>query len=259
MASPARFMFDNDFAAPPPPPEPEAPKVPMIEVSVHEALMADAVRRAHERGVVEGRNDAEVKAAGRLADEAARLASAAQSILAILDTERLRIEKDALQLAEVIGRQLARELVDMHPRDAIMSVITEALAPLRQTPHLVVRLSADDAEPIGAELKKLAHERGFEGRLVILGEDSIERGDCRIDWADGGIVLNRADCEEAVSRAIDLHIVGMEEEARLAAGKAASGTSAEAAGEAAGNEPDSKAISREERAARRRMNRSETA
>jgi hypothetical protein len=35
------------------------------------------------------------------------------------------------------------------------------------------------------------HEKGFEGRLVILGEPEIVRGDCHIEWADGGILRDR--------------------------------------------------------------------
>ena len=77
-------------------------------------------------------------------------------------------------------------------------------APLRAAPHLVIRLSDVDAEPIQNELKRLVSERGFEGRLVVLGEPGMARGDCRIEWADGGIVLNHAaivaDIEAAIAR-----------------------------------------------------------
>lgn len=223
MAKPARFLFDNDFGAPPPP-EPEAPRVPTIEVPLHQALLAEAERVAFERGQKAGREDADARAAGRLADEAARLASAAQSILAVLDADRLRIEKDAVQLAEVIGRHLAGALVDLHPHEAVLSVIEEALAPLRQTPHLVVRLAAADCGPVGEALRRIAEERGFEGRLVILGEDDIGRGDCRIDWADGGIVLDRSAAGAAVAAAVGRHLALLDAEAKEKAAPAAAPT-----------------------------------
>ncbi len=34
--------------------------------------------------------------------------------------------------------------------------------------------------------------RGFEGRLVVLAEPEIALGDCRIEWADGGVVRDAA-------------------------------------------------------------------
>lgn len=206
MAAPAPFLFEVDFAAPPPAPEPIVPPVPTIELSVHTALLADAERRGFERGEKAGREASEAKSAGRLADEAARLAAAAQSILGVLDSERCRIEREAVQLAEVIGRRLAGALVDLHPAEAVLTVIEEALAPLRRTPHLVVRLAEADAGPIGEALRRIAAERGFEGRLMILGEGGIARGDCRIEWADGGIVLDRAVTEAAVSAAVARHL-----------------------------------------------------
>lgn len=206
MAAPARFLFDTDFAAPPAKAEPASPPVPLIEQPVHEALLKDAEARAYDRGLKAGRESAEARAAERLAEEAGRLASAAQSILAVLDAERARVEADALRLAEVVARKIAGRLVELHPRETILAIMSEALAPLRKAPHLVVRLSGDDAEPIRGELTRIAAERGFEGRLVVLGEPGISRGDCRIEWADGGIVFERAATEAAVQAAIETHL-----------------------------------------------------
>lgn len=206
MAAPARFLFDTDFAAPPPRPEPVTPPVPTLEVSLHEALVAEAERVAYEKGLAAGREAAEAKAAGRLADEAARLASAAQSILAVLDVERDRFEGEAIRLAEAIARKIAGRLYDLHPREAVLAVVEEAIAPLRKAPHLVLRLAAEDVDPIREALSRIAQERGFEGRLVVIGEPTVQRGDCRIEWADGGIVLDRAATEAAVARALDAHI-----------------------------------------------------
>ncbi|WP_181703973.1 FliH/SctL family protein [Chthonobacter albigriseus] len=209
MAAPARFLFDTDFAAPPAKAEPVAPPVPTIEQPVHEAIVAEAERRAYDRGLVAGREAAEARAADRLAEEAGRLAAAAQSILAVLDTERARVEVEAFRLAEAVACKIAGRLIELHPREAILAIVSEALGPLRRAPHLVIRLSADDAEPIRGELTRIAAERGFEGRLVVLGEDSVTRGDCRIEWADGGIVLDRAATEAAVHAAIENHLASI--------------------------------------------------
>ncbi len=206
MAYPARFLFDTDFAAPPPRSEPAAPVVPTIELSLHETLAAEAERRGYEQGFKEGREAAEAKAAGRLADEAARLAAAAQSIIGVLDVERAAMEADAIRLADAVARKIAGRLYDLHPREAVLAVLKEAMAPLAKAPHLVVRLATADAEPIRTALAKIAEERGFTGRLVVLGEDDVARGDCRIEWADGGIVHDRAATEAAIARALDAHL-----------------------------------------------------
>ena len=62
----------------------------------------------------------------------------------------------------------------------------------------------------GEALKKrvdpIVHEKGFEGRLVILGEPGIARGDCHIEWADGGILRDRKALEKQVDASIRNYI-----------------------------------------------------
>jgi flagellar assembly protein FliH len=48
----------------------------------------------------------------------------------------------------------------------------------------------------------MARERGYEGRLVVMGEPDIAPGDGRIEWADGGIVREQARIEAAVDQAV---------------------------------------------------------
>jgi flagellar assembly protein FliH len=67
---------------------------------------------------------------------------------------------------------------------------------------------------INASLYEIAHERiellpkqsGFQGRLVILAEPEIETGDCRIEWADGGLVLDRAAVEAKINELVGRYI-----------------------------------------------------
>lgn len=213
MAAPLRFLFDNDFAAPPPRAEPETPPVPTIELPLHEALLAAAEAQAYERGVVAGRDLVEARAAERVAEEAGRLAAAAQSILGILDVERARVEDQAMRLAEIVGRKIAGRLYDLHPRERVEAVVREALESIGKAPHLVVRLAAADAEPIRAALQRAADEKGFAGRLVVMGEPDVARGDCRVEWADGGIVADRAALEAAIQRAVEAHLTAPQDEA----------------------------------------------
>jgi flagellar assembly protein FliH len=95
MAAPARFMFDLDFAAPPPKPAEAAvelvPETPKVDLDEHLAEVAAASARARQEGYDEGRRAAEVRAAERLADEAAMLVAASRSLLAALEADRLAI------------------------------------------------------------------------------------------------------------------------------------------------------------------------
>jgi len=47
---------------------------------------------------------------------------------------------------------------------------------------------------------------GFEGRLILLAEPGMAPGDCRIEWADGGLVRDRAATEAAIGEAVSRYL-----------------------------------------------------
>ena len=54
----------------------------------------------------------------------------------------------------------------------------------------MVRINTQLDEVARERIERLAAQSGFEGRLVILAEPEIATGDCRIEWVDGGVVLD---------------------------------------------------------------------
>uniref|UniRef100_UPI001953195E FliH/SctL family protein n=1 Tax=Escherichia coli TaxID=562 RepID=UPI001953195E len=72
--------------------------------------------------------------------------------------------------------------------------------------HLVVRVHDDLLEDARTELTRLAAERGFAGRLVILAEPIIAPGDCRIEWSTGGIVLDRDETALRIAEAVQRYL-----------------------------------------------------
>jgi flagellar assembly protein FliH len=211
MASPARFNFDFDFDPLPPPvapkPQPKEPEVPSVDLVTHLLQLNETDQRARAEGFEQGRASAEAQAAQRLVDEAARLTSACRALFDRLDADRLAVEREAIELAVTVARKLAGRLIEREPLAEIRALVADSLVPLRKAPHLVLRITAEDADAIRPHVDKLVRETGFEGRMVILGEDDMARGDCRVEWADGGIVRDSArvatDIEMAVSRYMD--------------------------------------------------------
>ena len=198
------FAFDVNFSAP------EASKpVPMIPLPDHESALKVAEEKGHSRGLDDGRAGEET----RLANEAKRIAEAAEKILAAIDGDRLRLDKESADLALSIARKLSAAAVAQYPLVDIENLISQCLAPLRNTPHLVVRLHEKDASSINETVGKFAREAGFEGRFVVLGEPDFASGDCRIEWADGGIIRDRAKAESDIEDAFMRYFSSLSDEA----------------------------------------------
>ncbi|WP_457108761.1 FliH/SctL family protein, partial [Methylobacterium sp. P5_C11] len=152
----------------------------------------------------EGRAQAEAQAQGRLADAMTRLALAAAGLLAQADARDAEREAQAVEVAMLIARKVAGDALDAAPLAGIGEAARAALQHLRGVPHLVVRVHDSLVEAAETLVKRLARERGYEGRLVVLGDPEMPAGDARIEWADGGIVRERARIEAAVLDALGL-------------------------------------------------------
>ncbi len=188
------FLFDTDFR----------PRPASVASPKDDAALAAAVAEAHARGVQEGRAQAEMQAQGRMADALTRLGLAAAGLLGQADARDAEREAQAMDFAVALARRIAGEALDAQPLAAIGDAARSALQHLRGVPHLVVRVHESLVDEAEALVKRLARERGFEGRLVVLGEPDLAPGDARMEWADGGVVRDRARIEAAVLDALGL-------------------------------------------------------
>jgi flagellar assembly protein FliH len=73
-------------------------------------------------------------------------------------------------------------------------------------PHIAVRVNDALYATAREKLDDIARTNGFEGRLVVLGEPNIGVGDCRIEWADGGINRDSAAADAAIGAAVTRYI-----------------------------------------------------
>jgi flagellar assembly protein FliH len=123
-------------------------------------------------------------------------------LLATLDDHLARTEALAVDLAVTLGRKLAGDVLAREPLAAIAEAAAQSFQHLRGVPHLVVRVNDALVEDVDAMVLRLARDRGFEGRLVTLGDPDIPPGDVRLEWADGGIARDRTRIDEAVAKAL---------------------------------------------------------
>jgi flagellar assembly protein FliH len=192
LSARAKFMFDVDFATG------GEPARRAITPAVHEAAVAEARATAYREGIAAAVAEAEARAAVALEHIAAGVEALARELTAI----EARLEAEAVEVAVAVARKLAPELIAREPLAEIAALARGCFAQLVAAPHVVVRVS--DTLHAGAreQLEETARLHGFDGRLVVLGGPEIAPGDCRIDWADGGIVRDRATTDAAIAEAV---------------------------------------------------------
>ena len=123
----------------------------------------------------------------------------------------------AVDVAVAVARKLCSRLISAEPLAEVTGLVSECFSQLVSTPHLVVRINDSLYETARERVERLATQSGFQGRLVILAEPEIETGDCRIEWADGGVVLERAAIEAKINELVGRYMASRDSAADFAA------------------------------------------
>jgi flagellar assembly protein FliH len=196
MAAPAKFLFDTDFAAP------ERQRERPATAAEIAQKVAAAEANAYRNGYEAAQREAKVEADRRMASALEAINIHMQGIAARVAGVETRMETEAVEVAISVARKLCSSLVAAEPLGEITGLVKDCFAHLVATPHLVVRINDQLYEVARERIEKLAKQSGFEGRLVILAEPEIPTGDCRIEWADGGVVLERAAIEAKINELV---------------------------------------------------------
>jgi flagellar assembly protein FliH len=200
MAAPAKFLFDTDFSAPNKMRERAATPSEIAQ------KIASAEARAYRDGYDAALREAKVESDRRSALALEEIGIAIKAIAARFSGIETRMETEAVDVAVAVARKLCSELIAREPLGEVAALVRDCFSQLVSAPHLVVRINDSLYEAAHERIERLARQSGFEGRLVILAEPEIETGDCRIEWADGGVVLERAAIEAKISELVGRHI-----------------------------------------------------
>jgi flagellar assembly protein FliH len=212
MAAPAKFMFDMDFSAPD-----RTRERPATAVEIAQTVAA-AEARAYRDGYDAGQREAKADSDRRAALALEEIKISMQGIAARFSALETRMETEAVDVAIAVARKLSGELVAAEPFGEIIALVKDCFSHLVATPHLVVRINEELYDGARERFERLAKQSGFEGRLVILAEPEIATGDCRIEWADGGVVLERATIDAKINELVGRYMASRNGAASAATG-----------------------------------------
>ena len=195
-----KYLFDTDFAP------------DMSRLRDQDGIAWDVpptradIDRARTEGFSAGRAEAEAETS-RLQAQALNRFAEEFVTLKISHEKVLRASTgDAVALALTVGRKLAENLIATHPLGEIEALMTHCLSRLMGEARIVLRIHESLLDALRERVDKLTRRIGFEGHVILLGDESIAPGDCRIEWADGGAERDAAkladDLENTINRMV---------------------------------------------------------
>jgi flagellar assembly protein FliH len=190
-----KFIFDRQFGGNAPGSSVFVKKEetePVITVAEHEKIVALARLEGEQKGFVEGQASARGEETARLATAEEHLSAALRNVWAEINRIEVSASREAINFALVFAERLSTEMSKRFPLEPIEESARRAFKDLRGAPHIVARVAPELVDEVKRRLSRMALEGGIDGKLIVLGEPEISRGDCRIEWADGGVVRDRA-------------------------------------------------------------------
>jgi flagellar assembly protein FliH len=205
MSPPAKFLFDHDFAA---------AKVvkPSVPLPVHEASLLEAEASGYQRGFAAAKAEILAEAEQLSAAAMEHIAKSLEDVMRGLSGVEARLETEAVDVAVAVAKKLAAALIEREPLAEISALAMDCFRHLVTAPHVVVRVNDAQHASVGKPIEEMVRARGLASHLVVLAEPEIRTGDCRIEWADGGINRDRSATEAAIDEAVSRYV-----KARLAA------------------------------------------
>jgi flagellar assembly protein FliH len=197
MKTTAKYLFDEDFAT---------GGKPTITVVEAERRRADAESQAHRKGFAAGQAQAQAEIEQRIAAALAVIADGIDKLNRGLEGIEARLETEAVQVSVAVAAKLAPALITREPFAEISALATECFRHLVTTPHIVVRISAGIYETAHGKLEEIARARGFEGRLMVVSDAAMAPGDCKIEWADGGVNRDEAATKSAIDEVVARYV-----------------------------------------------------
>ena len=190
--------------APPPPP-------PVYTEEQGAQMVAEAEQRGHEQGFAEGHkqgfDEAHQQIMASLEKAVGDVESEIAEKLSQIDEQQKRanakINEDAIHVALGIIRKLAPAWSKQYQLTEIEDIVRQCLANLFEAPKVMIKVHPDLAGDVSAAAERIAHSRGFSGKVVVVGETEVAMGDCQVSWGDGTAVRDSARIWSEINTIID--------------------------------------------------------
>ena len=127
------------------------------------------------------------------------------SVRAALDQSHAEIEsvrEEAAALALAAARKIASAALTALPAGDVEAALREAMHQAIGEPRIILRAAPDVIDALKDRIDAIAHESGYEGRVLVAADPLIQGADCRIEWRGGGSERSEAAIQTALETLI---------------------------------------------------------
>jgi flagellar assembly protein FliH len=150
----------------------------------------------------EGTEAAQVRARESIDRTVAALVISLRSVLDQSHAEVEAVREEAAGLALAAARKIAHAALAALPEGDVEEALRQAMHQAIAEPRITLRAGAAVIEAMQDKVEAIAHEEGYDGRVMIAIDPALAGADCRIEWRGGGSERSEAAITAAVETII---------------------------------------------------------
>jgi flagellar assembly protein FliH len=196
MTASAKFTFDTEFRGP------SDVVSDTARARQKQTLTVEEIEAMCAKAEAKGANAASARAAENMERTTALLIV---SLRAALDNSHAEIETlraEAAKLALATARKIAGAALAACPAGEVEHALREAMHQALGEPRITLRAAPDVIAALEAKIADIAHEEGYDGRVMPAADPAIAGADCRIEWRGGGSERSQAAIDAALNALI---------------------------------------------------------
>jgi len=194
-----KFTFDTEFTGS------QDRRAPAAQARQKQTLTIEELENLKTLARSEGENNAQIRAAEALERTVAALTISVRAALDISHAEIEQVRDDAARLAMAMAKRIAPAALAALPAGDVEAALRQAMHQAIAEPRITLRAAPAVTEVLEPRLNDIAHEEGYEGRVLIAADPTMTGADCRIEWRGGGAERSESIIEDALSALISRH------------------------------------------------------
>ena len=195
--SPRKFMFERSFDGAPGTRAPERRPV-TLKPDQYDALK----KENYDAGFAAGHKTGLDEQAERLTALLVLIGGKIDQMLAAMQAVHKNSEANLRCMALAMTKKFVPDLVARNGVQEIEAMLSGVIGDMVHEPRLVVRVSDSQFDTLNEKISAIAEQKAYAGKIVVLADAEVGAGDCRIEWADGGMERNAGQMMETLEKAV---------------------------------------------------------
>lgn len=174
-----------------------------------EADLERASNEAFQKGYILAQDESKQALENALVGLTERLLFGLGHLLEQEEARLLQAREIALRVAFAGIKKFWPQLLRAHSAELVEEILRQSMEMNPEEKRIVVRVHDTLLDHVVTRLPQLKEAQAFQGKVIVLSDDVVLPGDCKIEWADGGMERLSRTMSAQLDHALDRLLAGL--------------------------------------------------